>query len=119
MVAAVWWALTRHGAPRILALVLAVAAPFLVLVQYARNHATWIVALSAVLWLSAVAAGRTALVHADRPAAMPDFGGRPFVNNVPFGAYAEAAASTSSATVSCKNGSPAERSRCRAWREDG
>ncbi|MFI8996794.1 diacylglycerol/lipid kinase family protein [Streptomyces sp. NPDC053542] len=73
MVAAVWWALTHHGAPRIIALVLAVAAPVLVLVQYVRYHVTWIAALSVALWLSAVVAGRAALVRVDRPAAMPEF----------------------------------------------
>ncbi|MFD7662708.1 diacylglycerol/lipid kinase family protein [Streptomyces sp. NPDC059788] len=70
--AGVWWALTHRGAWRVLALVLAVAAPVLVLVHYIRNHVTWIFVLSAVLWLAAVAAGRSALVRVDRPAAMPE-----------------------------------------------
>ncbi|MFI9024219.1 diacylglycerol/lipid kinase family protein [Streptomyces sp. NPDC053560] len=70
--AAVWWALTHHGARRMLALVLTVSAPALVLTQYVRHHVTWIVALSGVLWLSAVVTGRSALVRADRPVAMPE-----------------------------------------------
>ncbi|GAA0492428.1 hypothetical protein GCM10010361_67080 [Streptomyces olivaceiscleroticus] len=73
MVAAMWWALTHRGAPRVLALVLAVAAPTLVLVQYVRHHVTWIAALSVALWLTAGMAGRLALVRVDRPAAMPEF----------------------------------------------
>ncbi|MEU6114317.1 diacylglycerol kinase family protein [Streptomyces sp. NPDC047117] len=73
MVAAIWWALTHRGAPRVLALVLAVAAPALVLVQYVRYQVTWIAVLSVALWLSAGVTGRLALVRVDRPVAMPEF----------------------------------------------
>ncbi|MGW8379735.1 diacylglycerol kinase family protein [Streptomyces sp. ODS28] len=70
--AAVWWALTRRGVLRWLAVALAVAAPLLVLVLYVRAHLAWVVALSAALWLLAVAAGRSALVRADMPVRMPE-----------------------------------------------
>ncbi|MFG3257402.1 diacylglycerol/lipid kinase family protein [Streptomyces sp. NPDC048172] len=70
--AAAWWALTRRGVPRILALLLAVAAPVCVLVLYTSARLAWVVAASAALWLGAVGAGRAALVRADRPARMPE-----------------------------------------------
>jgi len=63
--AAVWWALTRRSLSRVLALLLAVAAPVWVLVEYTSAHLAWVVAVAAALWLCAVGTGRRALARAD------------------------------------------------------
>ncbi|MGY6019322.1 diacylglycerol/lipid kinase family protein [Streptomyces spinosirectus] len=68
-VAAVWWILTRRGPSRLLAALLAVAAPVWMLVAYTGAHLLWVVLVAWALWLLAVAAGRGALVRADRPVA--------------------------------------------------
>ncbi|MEV5599674.1 diacylglycerol kinase family protein [Streptomyces sp. NPDC052496] len=70
--AAVWWALSRRGVLRVLAVLLALAAPAWVLLKYTEAHLAWVVALAAGLWLAAVGAGRAALVLHDRPAPMPE-----------------------------------------------
>ncbi|MET9296986.1 diacylglycerol kinase family protein [Streptomyces sp. NPDC003077] len=70
--AAVWWALSRRGVVRVLALLLALAAPAWVLVAYTSAHLAWVAAVSAGLWLVAAGAGRAALVRRDEPAAMPE-----------------------------------------------
>lgn len=67
--AALWWVLTRRGPVRLLAALLAVAAPVWMLVAYTGAHLLWVVLVAWALWLLALAAGRDALVRADRPAA--------------------------------------------------
>ncbi|MGW1375069.1 diacylglycerol/lipid kinase family protein [Streptomyces sp. NPDC002446] len=81
--AGVWWVLARAGAVRVLALVLAAAAPIAVLVLYAIAGLLWVVLVSLALWTLAVFAGRTALVPdtgrtrtPERPVAPP---ARPFL----------------------------------------
>jgi len=70
--AAVWWALTRRSLSRVLALLLAVAAPVWVLVEYTSAHLAWVVAVAAALWLCAVGTGRRALARADALVPMPE-----------------------------------------------
>ncbi|MFF4253533.1 diacylglycerol/lipid kinase family protein [Streptomyces sp. NPDC001663] len=70
--AAIWWVLTRRRVTRLLALLLAVAAPVWVLVQYTSANLAWVVAVSAALWLLAVGAGRRALRRADADVPMPE-----------------------------------------------
>ncbi|GAA5021262.1 hypothetical protein GCM10025734_76360 [Kitasatospora paranensis] len=66
MAAGVWWALTHHGAMRLLGALLAVAAPVGVVVIYAGND-LWPPVLAAMsLWAAALACGRAAL-RRDRP----------------------------------------------------
>jgi diacylglycerol kinase family enzyme len=59
--AAVWWFLTHRGIRRVLALVLAVAAPVTIAVMYALAGLLWVVVVCTVLWACAVLVGRTAL----------------------------------------------------------
>jgi len=59
--AAGWWVLTRRGAARVLAAVLAVVAPLAVLALYAASNLLWEVLLVIALWGVAVWAGRAAL----------------------------------------------------------
>ncbi|WP_050502161.1 diacylglycerol/lipid kinase family protein [Streptomyces monomycini] len=70
--AAVWWTLSRRGVLRVLAALLALAAPAWVLLEYTGARLAWVAALSAGLWLAAAGAGRAALVLHDRPAPMPE-----------------------------------------------
>ncbi|MEU1672102.1 diacylglycerol kinase family protein [Streptomyces roseifaciens] len=66
--AAGWWALTRRGVVRGLALVLAVAAPVAVLASYAAANLLWLVLVSVALWALAAAAGWAALRAEAAPA---------------------------------------------------
>jgi len=69
--AGVWWFLTRRGVLRWLAAALAIAAPIVIVVMYARRHLIWELLVSLVLLAGAVAAGRAALTRpgvADGPA---------------------------------------------------
>jgi len=59
--AGVWWALTHKGVARWLALVVAVAAPLVVLVLYTSRGLLWVVLVALGLLVLAVAAGRAAL----------------------------------------------------------
>ncbi|WP_030410903.1 diacylglycerol/lipid kinase family protein [Streptomyces sp. NRRL S-1448] len=59
--AAGWWALSRRGVARGVALVLALLAPVAVLVSYVAAHLLWLVLVSLGLWLLAAAAGWAAL----------------------------------------------------------
>ncbi|MEV6752813.1 diacylglycerol kinase family protein [Streptomyces sp. NPDC051214] len=70
--AAVWWILSRRGLPRILAVLLAITAPVWVLVQYTQARLTWVVLLSAGLWILAAGAGRAALARRKAPDPMPE-----------------------------------------------
>ncbi|WP_425837014.1 diacylglycerol/lipid kinase family protein [Streptomyces fractus] len=70
--AAVWWVLSRRGPARYLALLLALAAPVLVLVAYARAHLVWVVLVSVGLWLLAAGTGRAALGPRSPAAPMPE-----------------------------------------------
>ncbi|MFJ8931413.1 diacylglycerol/lipid kinase family protein [Streptomyces sp. NPDC102364] len=70
--AAVWWVLSRRGPARYLALLLALAAPVWVLVEYTRAHLLWVVLVSGGLWLLAAGAGRAALGPRSSPAPMPE-----------------------------------------------
>ncbi|MPY61908.1 diacylglycerol/lipid kinase family protein [Streptomyces spongiae] len=60
-VAALWWVLTRKGAARIAAALLAVAAPVTVLGFFAAANLLWVVVVSLALWALAVWAGKFAL----------------------------------------------------------
>jgi diacylglycerol kinase family enzyme len=71
--AGVWWALTRRGVLRLLAVGLAVAAPLAVLVLYILAHLTLVVLGSLALWAGAVAAGRAALSKDPGPGRMPEY----------------------------------------------
>jgi diacylglycerol kinase family enzyme len=68
--AAAWWFLAHRGVGRWLAAVLLVAAPVAVIVVYVAAGLLWEIALSVVLAVAAVAAGRAALAAA-RPVAKP------------------------------------------------
>ncbi|MER7795622.1 diacylglycerol kinase family protein [Streptomyces sp. NPDC097640] len=59
--AAVWWVLTRRGAVRIAAAVLAVAAPATVIGFYDARNLLWVVMVSLGLWAVAVWSGRAAI----------------------------------------------------------
>ncbi|MFD8542959.1 diacylglycerol kinase family protein [Streptomyces sp. NPDC059649] len=59
--AAGWWALSRRGVARGVALLLAVLAPVAVLVSYVAARLLWLVLVSLGLWLLAAAAGWAAL----------------------------------------------------------
>ncbi|MFC1405623.1 MULTISPECIES: diacylglycerol kinase family protein [Streptacidiphilus] len=71
MAAGGWWALTHHGAPRIVGVVLAVAAPVGAIVLAVRSQVLLLVLLALGLWLLAVALLRAALRAAGPPASMP------------------------------------------------
>ena len=60
---AAWWFLTHRGVARGLAGVLLVVAPIVVVVGFARADLLWVVVLDAVLWVSALAAARTAFAE--------------------------------------------------------
>src|ERR1700729_1291146 len=68
--AAAWWFLSHRGVVRWLAAALLVAAPVAVIVVYVAAGRLWEVALSVVLAVAAVAAGRAALAGG-RPVAKP------------------------------------------------
>ncbi|CAM5256933.1 lipid kinase YegS [Streptomyces alboniger] len=70
--AAVWWAVSRRGVPRLLAMVLALAAPLWILFAYARANLVWVVVLSAALWLLAAGTGRAAIAPRSAPEPMPE-----------------------------------------------
>jgi len=81
--AGIWWALTHKGPVRGLAIVLAVAAPVIILVMYTRARLTWVVLLTFALLGVAVVAGRAALGRDPGPGKMPEYESpparRPFV----------------------------------------
>ncbi|WP_406002690.1 diacylglycerol/lipid kinase family protein [Streptomyces sp. NBC_00829] len=56
-----WWALTRRGLARVLALALAVAAPAAVIALYVAAGLLWVALASLAVWAVAVSAGWTAL----------------------------------------------------------
>ncbi|MFH9423923.1 diacylglycerol/lipid kinase family protein [Streptomyces sp. NPDC017529] len=70
--AAVWWTLSRRGVLRVLAFLLALAAPAWVLLEFTGARLAWVAAVSVGLWLVAAGAGRAALVLHDRPDPMPE-----------------------------------------------
>ncbi|MFI6655290.1 diacylglycerol/lipid kinase family protein [Streptomyces sp. NPDC050523] len=59
--ACVWWALAHTGLIRVLAGVLAFAAPAVVVVFYVASGLLWVVLVSLALWVLAVFCGRVAL----------------------------------------------------------
>ncbi len=71
--AAMWWFLTRRGLLRALALVLAVAAPVIILVLYAGSGLIWVILVTIGLWAVAVFAGRTALSGSAPGDSMPEY----------------------------------------------
>jgi diacylglycerol kinase family enzyme len=58
---AVWWFLTHRGVLRWLAAGLAIAAPLVMVVMYARRGLLWVVVVTALLWVAALWVGRSAL----------------------------------------------------------
>ncbi|MFD7408257.1 diacylglycerol/lipid kinase family protein [Streptomyces sp. NPDC059866] len=60
-VAALWWVLSRRGAVRAGAALLAVATPIALVVLFLRENLLWVIALSGLLWAAAVWCGRYAL----------------------------------------------------------
>ncbi|PWI19939.1 diacylglycerol kinase [Streptomyces sp. Act143] len=70
--AAVWWALTRRRVSRMLALLLAVAAPVWMVVEYTSAHLAWVVALAGALWVFAAGTGQRALWLAGAPVPMAE-----------------------------------------------
>ncbi|WP_199288516.1 diacylglycerol/lipid kinase family protein [Thermomonospora amylolytica] len=73
VVAALWWAVTHRGVVRVLAVVLAVAAPVAVLLHYARLGVLWPIVLFLVLGAVAVIAGRWALSLDVEPAGSREY----------------------------------------------
>ncbi|MBH0779904.1 diacylglycerol/lipid kinase family protein [Nocardia bovistercoris] len=71
-VAALYWFLTRRGAARIAALVLALLAPLVVFALFVRANLLWVVLLSCGLAALAVLCARTAL-REDETIAMPEY----------------------------------------------
>lgn len=63
--ASVWWALVHTGLVRVLAGVLACAAPATVVVLYVASGLLWVVLVSLALWVLAVFCGRVALAGAE------------------------------------------------------
>src|SRR5687768_9189377 len=59
--AGVWWVIAHRGPVRALGVLLAVAAPVVVVVLYVTAGLLWVVVVSFALWALAVTAGRTAL----------------------------------------------------------
>lgn len=71
--AAVWWVLTRRGAARVAAAVLAVAAPVCVIGFFDAANLLWLVLVCCGLWAVAVWSGRAALSSTGaRPAGMTE-----------------------------------------------
>jgi len=76
--AGVWWALAHTGLVRMLAVVLAFAAPAVVIVLYVAAGLLWVVLVSLALWVLAVSCGRAALAGADAgPAPTPEHSAAP------------------------------------------
>jgi diacylglycerol kinase family enzyme len=71
--AGLWWALTRRGVLRLLAVALVIAAPVALLVLYILANLTWLVVLSLGLWAVAVGSGRAALSRDPGPGPMPEY----------------------------------------------
>ncbi|WP_131740809.1 diacylglycerol/lipid kinase family protein [Actinomadura roseirufa] len=71
--AAVWWALTNRGVPRILAAILAVSTPVAVLVYYVTVGLLWVVLLASALWTLALVTGRAALSMDTGPDGPPEY----------------------------------------------
>ncbi|MFJ8942258.1 diacylglycerol/lipid kinase family protein [Streptomyces sp. NPDC102395] len=70
--AGAWWALVHTGLVRVLAVVLAFAAPAAVIVLYVASGLLWVVLVSLALWILAVFWGRVALAGAETaPVATP------------------------------------------------
>ncbi|MFH9694241.1 diacylglycerol/lipid kinase family protein [Streptomyces globisporus] len=63
--AGVWWALVHTGVVRVLAGVLAFAAPVAIVVLYVASGLLWAVLVSIALWVLAVFCGRVALAGAE------------------------------------------------------
>ncbi|MDQ0841107.1 diacylglycerol kinase family protein [Streptomyces sp. V1I6] len=59
--AGAWWVIAHRGPVRALGVLLAVAAPVVVVVLYVAAGLLWVVVVSFALWALAVTAGRTAL----------------------------------------------------------
>jgi diacylglycerol kinase family enzyme len=59
--AGAWWVIAHRGPVRALGVLLAVAAPVVVVVLYVTAGLLWVVVVSFALWALAVTAGRTAL----------------------------------------------------------
>ncbi|MGF0171884.1 diacylglycerol/lipid kinase family protein [Streptomyces sp. Marseille-Q5077] len=59
--AALWWALSRRGAARLLAAVLAILLPVAVLLNYAAVGLLWATLSAVALWIAALLIGRAAL----------------------------------------------------------
>jgi diacylglycerol kinase family enzyme len=78
-----YWFLANRGLLRWLALVLAVAAPVLIVVAFAWHHLLWVAIVAVVLMLAAAAVARMALRTEDGDAGMPAIAAarprRPFV----------------------------------------
>ncbi|MFC8126261.1 diacylglycerol/lipid kinase family protein [Streptomyces sp. NPDC057302] len=70
--AAVWWIISRRGLPRALAVLLALAAPVWVLVEFTQARLTWVVLTSGALWLLAAGTGRAALARHTVPDQMAE-----------------------------------------------
>ena len=66
-----YWFLANRGLVRWLALLLAVAAPVLIVVAFALASLLWVAVVAVALMLLAVAAGRSALTKDRQSAAMP------------------------------------------------
>jgi len=71
VLAGTYWFLANRGPVRWLALLLAVAAPVLILVAFALASLLWVAVVAVALMLVAAAAGRAALTTPGRAAAMP------------------------------------------------
>ncbi|MER5714039.1 diacylglycerol kinase family protein [Streptomyces sp. NPDC002132] len=69
--AGLWWALAHSGSVRVLAALLALAAPVVVVVLYVMAGLMWVVLVSLALWVLAVFCGRVALTGADTAPAQP------------------------------------------------
>ncbi|MDI9885490.1 diacylglycerol kinase family protein [Streptomyces sp. HNM0645] len=69
--AALWWALTRRGPVRVLAVLLALAAPLTVIWLQARSGVLWVMVLCLVLGAVAASAGWEALALDARRKAQP------------------------------------------------
>jgi diacylglycerol kinase family enzyme len=67
-----WWFLGHRGPVRWVGAVVAVAAPVAVLVVYGRNDLLWVVAVTAVLLVVALAAAGAALVDPDASSEVPE-----------------------------------------------
>jgi diacylglycerol kinase family enzyme len=71
VLAGLYWFLANRGVVRWLALLLAVAAPILILVAFALASLLWVAIVAVALMLLAAGAGRTALTTPDVNTAMP------------------------------------------------